>query len=176
MTNKLLIELRSIDLHVGLSEETPAYTAKVYVDGKHFADVSNRGHGGCDMVYPPLGGSHAAPASQACFRSNLAKLEVRIKATYPRHDYDHGPDFRGYMKESLEGLCHTQVWESVEKRNLKSRLSRKIIMIEDGKIYAIKGKRTPERVVAVAKQYPNATILNSVKFDVAFDLYKKYAA
>lgn len=38
------IELKGIKVHMGLSEETPAYTAKLYVDGKHFADLSNQGH------------------------------------------------------------------------------------------------------------------------------------
>lgn len=172
---KPTILLKSIDLHVGLSEETPAYTAKVYVDGEHFADVSNSGHGGCDMVYPPKGGSHAAPASQACFRSNLENLEERIAATYPGHDYDFGGDAEGHMEESLEGLCHAQAWESVERRNLKSQLSRKIMMVEDGRVYSIKGKKTPERIAAVVKRYPDATILNSLKFDAAYDLFKEHA-
>lgn len=73
MTNKPLIELRSIDLHVGLSEETPAYTAKIHVDGEHFADVSNRGHGGCDMQYAPRG-------KESGFHDRLEKLKARIEA------------------------------------------------------------------------------------------------
>ncbi len=169
MTDKPLIELRSIDLHVGLSEETPAYTAKVYVDGRYFADVSNSGHGGCDMVHPPRG-------KEKGFYDLVEALEARIKTTYPGSDYDFGGDAKGHMEESLEGLCHAQAWESVERRNLKSRLSRKIIMVEDGKVYTIKGKRTPERVEAVAKRYPDATILNSLKFDAAYDLFKEHAS
>ncbi len=173
--NKPTIELRSIDLHVGLSEETPAYTAKVYVDGEYFADVSNSGHGGCDMVYPPRG-EYAAPGQTAVFNSVLKELEARIATTYPGDDYDLGGDNKGHMEESLEGLCHTQAWESVEKHNFKSQLSRKVMMIEDGKIYSIKGKKTPEQIEAVVKQYPDATILNSLKFDAAYDLFKEHAS
>lgn len=167
---KPLILLKSIDLHVGLSEETPAYTARLYVDGAYFADVSNSGHGGCDMVYPPKG------ETQKGFHTKVTALEDRIKATYPGHDYDFGKDHKGHMEESLEGLCHVRAWESVERRNLKSQLSRKVMMVDDGKVYSIKGKRTPERVVAVARQYPEATILNSMSFDDAFAIFKEHAS
>ncbi len=172
---KPVILLKSIDLHVGLSDETPAYTARLFVDGEHFADVSNSGHGGCDMVYPAQP-RFSSPASAACFRSNLEELEAQIKATYPGHDYDFGGDAKGHMEESLEGLCHMQAWEFVEKRNFKSQLSRKVVMVEDGKVYSIKGKKTPERVAAVVKQYPDATILNSLSFDAAFTIFKEHTA
>lgn len=45
------LELKSIQYNAALSEETYAYSAKLYADGKHVADVANRGHGGCDEQY-----------------------------------------------------------------------------------------------------------------------------
>ncbi len=184
---KPIILLKSIDLHVGLSEETPAYTARLYVDGVHFADVSNSGHGGCDMVNPPLNGFGSSPTKG--FYDRVKDLEDRIKATYPGHDYDYGPivkdfdeaaeiigDAKGHMDESLEGLCHVQAWESVERRNLKSRLSRKVVMVKDGKVYSIAGKKSPAQIDRVAERYPEATILNSLSFDDAFVLFKEHAS
>ena len=180
---KPVILLKSIDLDVGLSDETPAYTARLFVDGEHFADVSNSGHGGCDMVYPPKG------ETQKGFYDRVKELEDRIKATYPGHDYDYGPivkdfdeaaeiigDAKGHMDESLEGLCHVQAWESVERRNLKSRLSRKVVMVKDGKVYSIAGKKSPAQIDRVAERYPEATILNSLSFDDAFVLFKEHAS
>lgn len=48
-------ELRRITHNARLSEETSAYAADLYVDGKLFAHVSNDGHGGCDHQYPAKG-------------------------------------------------------------------------------------------------------------------------
>jgi hypothetical protein len=42
------LELKNIRYNAALSDETYAYSAKLYKDGKHIADVGNRGHGGCD--------------------------------------------------------------------------------------------------------------------------------
>jgi hypothetical protein len=167
---KPTIELKSVKVHTGLSEETPAYTARLFVDGKHFADVSNSGHGGCDMVYQPKGKERKG------FYSHVEALEARIKSTYPQHSFEvrDGEEFT--CEESLEGLCHALAWESVDKRNLKSRLSRTIIMIEDDKVFTIKGKKTPERVAAVEIKYPDAVVLNAMSFNEAYDLFKMHTA
>lgn len=44
------IALKNIKIHHGLSEETWAYTASVYLDGKRVGEVSNAGHGGPDNL------------------------------------------------------------------------------------------------------------------------------
>ena len=172
---KPTIELRSIDLHVGLSEETPAYTARLFVDGRYFADVSNPGHGGCDMVYPPREksswGKAALNQNDKGFHARLESLEERIKATYPPHEFDDMT-----LEESLEGLCHARAWESVERRNLRSQLSRKVMIVKDGGVYSIAGKKSSAQIDRVAERYPDATILNSMKFDDAFALFKEHAS
>lgn len=38
--------MKSVKIHKGLSQETLAFTAKVYLDGKYVADAQNAGHGG----------------------------------------------------------------------------------------------------------------------------------
>ncbi len=45
------LELKNIQHNAALSDETNAYSAKLYKDGKHVADVANRGQGGCDEQY-----------------------------------------------------------------------------------------------------------------------------
>lgn len=45
------VTLKNIKIHHGLSEETYAYTASVYVDGKRVGEVKNDGHGGPDFLY-----------------------------------------------------------------------------------------------------------------------------
>lgn len=43
------LTLKNIKVHHGLSEETWAYTATVYLDGKSVGTVKNDGHGGPDF-------------------------------------------------------------------------------------------------------------------------------
>ena len=88
------IELRSITLSKALSEETPAYTGKVFVDGVHICNVSNHGHGGCDMQYPAKGKTSA----------DIDALNATIKATYPKRTYDFGGGSKGEMNASGSGL------------------------------------------------------------------------
>ena len=154
------IELKSIDVHLGLSDETPAYTARLFVDGKHFADVENDGHGGCDLVDAPKG-------EEEDFRGRLEHLEGWIADTYPETDmseYDLPP-----MKESLESVCHGLVWLHVDRRNVRSVLSRNLMALDDGKVYAYtkRGDLGVIRKTIEAKR-PESTILNDLPFLEAF--------
>lgn len=158
------IELKSIRVHVGLSEETPAYTASLYVDGVHVADVSNQGHGGPDRVYPPKG----IAQNDADFLSKMQKLEERIATTYPKEEYE-GLSF----SQSLESICHELVGLHTDQRNMKSRLSRSV-MILDGKILrTFKGKRSVKLIEAVQKKYPEAIVLNNLAFDKAWKIIQQ---
>jgi glycine betaine/choline ABC-type transport system substrate-binding protein len=44
-------ELKKVKIVDELSEETMCFSAQIWEDGKHVADVSNRGYGGCNDVY-----------------------------------------------------------------------------------------------------------------------------
>ena len=162
MTYKPKIKLKSVQVHLGLSEETPAYTAKLFVEGAHFADVRNYGHGGCDYV-------DALKGKEKNFRGRLKYLEGWIRDTYPETDmseYDLPP-----MKESLESVCHGLVWLHVDRRNLRSTLSRNLMVLDDGKVYAYtkRGDLGVMRGALEAKR-PDATILNDLPFDEAFEI------
>ena len=49
------MELRKIKHFHELSQETMAFSAQLWVDGKHIADVSNNGEGGSNNIYPAKG-------------------------------------------------------------------------------------------------------------------------
>lgn len=166
---KPVIELKKVDLHERLSEETPCYCAQLFIDGKHFADLRNDGHGGPDYIDPPKGVS----PNDAAFNASLKALEERVGATYPSHDmskYDMEP-----MKESLEVLCHTAVWEFADQKRFRSQLSRTVLTFEDGKVFTWKGKKSEELMNAVAAKKPNAIVLNRLTFAEAWDLAKQAA-
>ena len=162
-SDKPKVELRGIQVHLGLSDETPAYTARLLVDGVHFADVRNDGHGGCDLVDAPKG-------EEKDFRDRLEALEAMIAETYPETDmsqYKMDP-----MKESLEGVCHGLVWLHVDQRNFRSQLSRNLMALDDGKIWAWTKRGHDLDVMrgGIKAKRPDATFLNDLPFDEAFQI------
>lgn len=153
MTTKPIITLANIKVHVGLSQETPAYTATIMVDGKKFSDVENSGHGGPDSY------------DRAGFAA-LNDLNARIAATYDKidaHDME--------LTMDLETLCHTLVWEHVDQRNFRSSLSRKVLAKRpDGNIVDFKGKKT-DALLAAVRAKPGYVVLNDMPFDKAWAIF-----
>mgnify|MGYP001439841048 CR=1 FL=1 len=158
---KPVITLKNIKHHSGLSQETHAYTATIYVDGKKFAAVSNAGHGGSDEVHPFEGGYPA-----------VEELEKRIKETYPRTESKYFPD--GF-EQSLESICCDLVNEFLHKREFKKTL-KKFAFLQDGKLFTIKkaGTTTLEKVKA-ASWAKGATFLADLPEDEAFELFKAHS-
>jgi len=172
---KPTIELRKIQLAKNLSEETPAYTAQLWVDGKHFCDVQNQGHGGCDMY-------HAVKGVQKNVWDEVAALDARIKATYPKIDvsdiYRDGQKHE--MDESVETICHGLVWDSDLVKTVKRDLSKKVMWVspKDGKIYQIKLDHPSHRepaIAAVKSKHGVAKTLNEMTIDEAVAAYKSAA-
>jgi len=172
MTTKPKIELKNIKLMKSLSEETPCYSAALYVDGKLFASsVTNHGHGGPDSVSGIMPGC------------DLAWLEKAIADTYPKTDmsaYGMEP-----MDESLEGLCQALVWDHDTMQTLKRMVKAKLVFFKDGlpkegrgNLYTIplspEGKK-PENLAKLkaAKEAQGAFVLNGLPDDQMLDAYKR---
>lgn len=152
------IELKNIKEHKGLSQETPAYTARVYVDGKPAVDVSNDGHGGCDYQYAIKGAAHTVEEINDWCKANLPKIE--FGDDYPPMDQD------------LELWCHAELGRQDSIKWVKSQLRRNIIVNTGEKVVAWTKKkkgRDIERLIRdqVAKKYPDGTILNDGSLDDA---------
>jgi len=146
------IELRNIKTHSGLSKETHAYTATLWVDGKRWGTVENDGHGGPDNQHPDKGGGPAVIA-----------LENLIKETHPKRwvGSDFFPngcdqDLEGVCAELLEVALHTRFWT----RKLKSQL----VMVEGGEIFTWKRKfpPTPKNISHLQGKHPDGVIINSL--------------
>ena len=151
---KPIITLKSVKYLKSLSEETPAYTAKIYVNGKFFSDVSNDGHGGSDMY-----DDYTA----------AAELDKLIAATYEKSE------FRGMVfNASLESICHGLVYDEMDKKEFKSLLARKVVMLEPNKtLVTLKGKKSPALIEAARKKFKDSIILNALAFDEAYEIYKQ---
>ena len=161
MSTKPRIELRRVSHSKSLSEETPAYSAQVWVDGVHFCDVANHGQGGPDEVHGVKGETNSA------FYPRLEALNARIAATYPSHTYDAGGETHSF-DESLEMICHGIVWDADTDKAVKRDLAGKVMWLRDGRVYSIslrgKYKRfTREQIVAHVKtKEPDARFLHDM--------------
>lgn len=71
-------ELKAIKLAKSLSHETPAFTAKLYMDGKPVALVENRGTGGPNIYNPLKKADQAFRTFQGVLTSSESDLEMAV--------------------------------------------------------------------------------------------------
>jgi hypothetical protein len=165
------IELKNIKVHLGLSEETHAYTAVVYVDGKKAVEVSNQGHGGGDRQLPVNGHgvreiNDWCKATMPKWSLSLAQAGGLVSATEDEFETD------------LEMWCHQQVNDHLTSRDLKRKMRSKALFVDGGKMWEMgfKGSRKYEPRIAdeVRRQYPDAIVLNELPIAKAFELYRDH--
>jgi hypothetical protein len=163
-------ELKKISYNSRLSEETSAYAAQLWVDGKHIADVSNHGHGGCDSAHPAKG----------CTRSDINEIEDFIKANTVPEDTGmklHGEAFM--TQPDLESICGDLLSDYLVEKDLKRLLGRTVAFYDPkaNAVRSYKGKFTGDAAIRLIAQtmqkYPDAVILNNAPRDEAVALFKK---
>lgn len=156
------LELKAISYNAGLSEETHAYSANLYLDGKKVAVVSNHGHGGCDNQ------QWLDKAAEAKITAHFAAMPKEATGmTLHEEPFMFQPD--------LESWCANQVTDFLILRDTKRLCSRAVVGIDDGKEYNFKMKPADlEKVFSDGKggtitgrahllsKYPNMVILNEL--------------
>jgi hypothetical protein len=156
MTIKL--ELRKIEYSKRLSEETPAYAAVLFVDGKEACHVGNNGHGGCDRQYW-IGGNNSNPVRERV-EAYFASLPER----------DTGLELGGkpfMLQPSLEGWCHEELDVQENVKRLKRTLAKKVAIITvDGLMYTyptVSPKDLNDTARAsIARKYPGCTFMTGM--------------
>lgn len=132
------IEVRNLKHSASLSEETYAYTAIIYVDGKPAFHASNHGHGGEDM-YRPI-----APFTY----DDEKRVNEWLKANHQKIDNPYGEPFEPDLELVVGDLITAQL---VQKR-LDGMLKRKLVVLVEDKgqpalaTYPAKFKPTPENI------------------------------
>lgn len=170
------IELRKVRHSKSLSEETPAYTADVYVDGKLFCQTTNHGQGGPDEQHPPKGVAYNDPK----WNADLKALDAQIAETYAPHQYEAGGKTQE-LKYDLELVCHELLDEAAIVKDLTRSLARQILFQKpDVKgIYQVKKPADAAQAVklmdAVKKKHGIGRTLNEMAFDEALAVYKAAA-
>lgn len=108
------LELKNIKEAKFLSQETPAYTATLYVDGKKAATVENDGHGGCD---------YAHFIDRAVEEKVYAYFKALPKLKFDDTELDH----------TLELWCHRQLNIRDVVAGLKRKAKKCVVAVtEDG--------------------------------------------
>lgn len=172
----LKIELRKVQHAKSLSEETPAYSAQVWIDGVHVCDVSNHGQGGPDMHHPPRG----AKFNNAELHGMLARYEARIAAEYPKSSFVAGGKTHT-LDATLEGICHEQLGDLEVTASLQRMLKRTIAFYDPARkgVFTYKGKplgvQRAHLCTETVRKYPNAKVLNNLPFAEALAIFKSAA-
>lgn len=158
-----MLELKSIKIHLGLSEETYAYTATVYFNGKKAVEVSNQGHGGPDMQHA-VNGASVKDVDDWC-KANLPQWKA----------FDDE-----MMDTCLETWCSEQVGESLIVKDMNRVLKTRPMFIVEGKkgLFELKFKgvkKYDSRMADIVRErHPTATILNELDTAKALELYKEH--
>jgi len=161
------LELRNIKTHAGLSEETHAYTAIVYWNGRKAIEVSNHGHGGCDMQYS------VAPFD----RADIQYIDAMCENELPMWGSEFDPDEGDTNRTDLELWCGEEVNKFLTTRTLKRQLKSRAMFILPDKtgIWETKyrGRKPYDDALGdnVEKRNEGAKLLNRMTFDEALIIY-----
>lgn len=155
-------ELKNISYNSRLSEETAAYSATLFIDGKKAGTVSNHGHGGCDNQHLEKW-------------VDLAAVEAYIKANHPPLESEFGSD---PIPCDLELLCARLLDEHLLGKAIKSKLSKNHVVLFDKQVLSWpKAKIAPAHLeqfkAELSKRYPGYVLLNDRPIEVAIAAWKE---
>lgn len=140
----MLIELRKLKIIKALSEETPCYTAEIWIDGAIAFHARNRGHGGADDYH------QVGPFTEAAVNDWL-------KVNRPARSFN-GMTFPPDLEHEVARLMD----EAEQLARLRHRLRTNIVAIEDGEVYtyALKGRPAAAMIAAIRARKPGIEIVN----------------
>jgi hypothetical protein len=169
--SKPRIEFKSLKLHDDMSDETQCYSAIIVVDGVAAIAASNQGQGGGDNYHPV----DSDDASIKAFDTAMDKLEAYAKTLPPLPSE--------YFPKGLEMDVELLVSQLIDAEQLKKdekkfirELSKKIFMIDSGKLYTVKQVLTGALHKKLLVDYPGAEILNLLPVTEAWKKAKPFIA
>lgn len=121
------IELKRISYNARLSQETPAFAADVWIDGKKRGTAENDGHGGSTLIHP-----FDLEREIEAYAKTLPPIEVK----------GCGP-----LQPTADIVLGDLLYAFLAQRDLKRRLARKTVFVRDGKLYETKADAPPNATV-----------------------------
>lgn len=161
------IELRKVDYSASLSEETNAFSAEVWIDGKKEGHAQNHGTGGPTNVHP-----------------NTLRLRLdEYGKTLPKADI--GASFDGephLIVQDAEWIVGQLLDDWILLRDLRKRLKKRVLYVELGKRGIMQTKVLPPEKIAqilgsaeIKAKWRAATWLNSVPEEEVLKLFREHA-
>jgi hypothetical protein len=158
------IELKNFKYYAGMSEETNAFTADVYADGKKIAYAKNDGHGGSTYY-------HAEPKN----RTLLEQAEAYCKSLPDQKPEGYTFVIKMDLEQMIDDLVTEKLLEQDKKKQQKRMETEIQIGVPNGMSYRTvsfgRGKKVPlsqipratlqKAVDDLKAKYPNEQILNT---------------
>lgn len=161
------ITLKNVKYNEKLSRDSHCYTATLYVDGKKMFGVMEDGWGSYDIeTYKVKGGVEDIASAYAEIDAEIKKTTRESKE---RDDLGLPP-----MDNCLDFVCCDLVNEFLRDREIKKDL-RTITYMNDGEMYGVKLKPTPENVARIKQQKwwkDTYIILNTMPIEDVRQYYK----
>jgi hypothetical protein len=162
----MTFELKRISHSERLSEETNAYAADLWVDGKLLAHVKNDGHGGCDMTYPAKGRTAA----------EIDALDKRLKAEGPKRTAQLTETETFEIECDIESICSELLADHLIAKDVKRSLKSRVMWVnEKGELMQSK-KLKPEQMVpalaAFKQKYPAFSFVNEMPLDKQIEAFR----
>ena len=196
------ITLKALKYATFASQETHCYQAKLYLDNTFAAHVENDGRGGCDSqhivdraAWSEILKILAEKNTPQTDLDRAEKIRARIKwlvevgdAAYCENDTQE-PDAvllekfasvleLDYLDDTVESICCELVNEWIHMKDLKKAMSKRVLMLEDGKIMQTK----PAPNAATRKHWAahyvaeGLVVLNKLPIKEALALYTEHSA
>ena len=149
------VELRRITYNARLSEETAAFAADVWIDGKKVGDVRNDGHGGCNFYSPHT------------LRNDLQLIAASTLA--PEEGWGGEP-----IPADDETLVAKLLDAFLLKRDLDRLLKSRVLYVDGGSLYQTKSVKDPvmkQRLIEACKAKGFA-VLNTLPEAEVLELFK----
>ena len=119
------VELKSITHSKAFSEETEAFKAKVYVNGKHVGDADNEGRGGPTSVHVAWTGKKDSKGFPLYTQVNKEAVGDLIDWAQENHKY------------GIEGLIDDLLYEELHWRDFQSLKRSRLLYFKEGKIWSV---------------------------------------
>ncbi|NTF18093.1 hypothetical protein G6L37_06720 [Agrobacterium rubi] len=140
-------EIKKVEHMKSLSEETECFSLELFVQGKKFAHVSNRGNGGCHEVHP-----YAPFTWDDITRVTEEMKDDKFLVHIDFEEFDTGVS-------TLLALWSTS-------KQLTRDCKKKAVFLDEGNLYTngYKNKAAPDQRLfdLIQKQHPSAVILNGM--------------
>ncbi len=156
------VELKNVKHYAGLSQETEAYTATVYVNGVAICTVENDGHGGCDRQFPV--GKKT--------RQDIRAVDEWLQANRPAQKVGDSE-----FPHTLEMECGDLLSEWLLKKEF-ARLMKLVCFVRDGAIRSVKGMKAKDfasKKEVLERQFPGVVFWNSLTEDEAYQQFQECA-